>query len=103
MAGHHASTVAARRCASGASVAAQNLQSEAGIHSRTIASLILSIQDRNNTGGLHGVDVLVLDEANLTDDRDRAILYVEAARTGTKIVELGDPKQLRGGVDLSGA
>ncbi len=47
-------------------------------------------------GGLVGVDVLVLDEANLTDDRDRATLYTEAARTGTKVVEVGDPKQLRG-------
>ncbi len=47
-------------------------------------------------GGLAGVDVLVLDEANLTDDRDRAVLYTEAARTGTKLVEVGDPKQLRG-------
>jgi len=40
--------------------------------------------------------VLVLDEANLTDDRDRAVLYTEAARTGTKLVEVGDPRQLRG-------
>ena len=40
--------------------------------------------------------MLVLDEANLTDDRDRAVLYGEATRTGTKIVEVGDPKQLRG-------
>jgi conjugative relaxase-like TrwC/TraI family protein len=79
-----------------AAVAAQNLQGESGIESRTVASWILSIQDRNNTGGLLGVDVLVLDEANLTDDRDRAILYAEATRTGTKLVELGDPKQLRG-------
>jgi hypothetical protein len=37
-----------------------------------------------------------LDEANLTDDRDRARLYQAAAQTGTKIVEVGDPKQLRG-------
>ena len=79
-----------------AAVAAQNLQSESGIGSRTVASWILSIQDRTNTGGLSAVDVLVLDEANLTDDRDRAVLYGEAARTGTKIVEVGDPKQLRG-------
>ena len=40
--------------------------------------------------------MLVLDEANLTDDRDRAVLYTEAARTGTKLVEVGDPRQLRG-------
>ena len=79
-----------------AAVAAQNLQSESGIQSRTVASWALLIQDRATTGGLSCVDVLVLDEANLTDDRDRAVLYAEAARTGTKIVEVGDPKQLRG-------
>jgi ATP-dependent exoDNAse (exonuclease V) alpha subunit len=42
------------------------------------------------------VDVLVLDEASLTEDRDRAWLYRVAARCGTKLVEIGDPKQLRG-------
>lgn len=52
--------------------------------------------DQAAAGGLAGVDVLVLDEANLTDDRDRAVLYREAARTGTKLVEVGDHKQLRG-------
>jgi len=38
----------------------------------------------------------VLDEANLTDDRDRAALYQAAGRAGTKLVEVGDPQQLRG-------
>lgn len=46
--------------------------------------------------GLTGVDVLVLDEANLTDDRDRARLYTAGAQAGSKLVEVGDPKQLRG-------
>jgi hypothetical protein len=46
--------------------------------------------------GLAGVDVLVLDEANLTDDRARARLYTAAQAAGTKLVEIGDPQQLRG-------
>lgn len=40
--------------------------------------------------------MLVLDEANLTDDRARARLYQAAAEGDTKVVEVGDPKQLRG-------
>ncbi len=113
-----------------AAVAAQNLQTESGIASKTVAQWVWSIKDAADSracaangyvptaagrdgapvdddqrpsidraahhGGLADVDVLVLDEANLTDDRDRAVLYTEAQRTGTKIVEVGDPQQLRG-------
>ncbi len=76
-----------------AAVAAQNLALESGIEARTVAQWVHRIR----TGeGLSGVDVLVLDEANLTDDRDRAALYGAASRSGTKLVEVGDPKQLRG-------
>jgi len=76
-----------------AAVAAQNLAAESGIASRTVAQWVHRIRAG---GGLAGVDVLVLDEANLTDDRDRATLYTAAARSGTKLVEVGDPQQLRG-------
>ncbi len=76
-----------------AAVAAQNLAAESGILSRTVAQWLWRI---DNGDGLAGVDVLVLDEANLTNDRDRATLYTAAAETGTKIVEVGDPRQLRG-------
>jgi ATP-dependent exoDNAse (exonuclease V) alpha subunit len=69
-------------------VAAQALQAETGIAVRSVASW--------RWVGLAGIDVLVLDEASLTEDRDRAWLYSEAARTGTKLVEIGDPRQLRG-------
>jgi conjugative relaxase-like TrwC/TraI family protein len=103
-----------------AAVAAQNLQTESGIEARTVAQWVREIdvgdatraalaggqltdpgvlaQAQRDAGlpGLAGVDVLVLDEANLTDDRDRAALYTAAARSGTKLVEVGDPKQLRG-------
>lgn len=76
-----------------AAVAAQNLQAESGIETTTVAGWV----DRIEHGpGLAGIHVLVLDEANLTNDRDRARLYAEAVRTGTKVVEVGDPHQLRG-------
>lgn len=76
-------------------VAAQKLQSGSGIPSDTVASLGQRI-DGGDPGVLRGVDVLVLDEANLTEDRDRARLYAQAAATGTKIIEIGDSHQLRG-------
>lgn len=76
-----------------AAVAAQNLAAESGIPARTVEQWLWRIANRD---GLAGIDVLVLDEANLTNDRDRARLYQAAAQTGTKIVEVGDPKQLRG-------
>ncbi|GAB2992426.1 AAA family ATPase [Saccharothrix stipae] len=78
-----------------AAVAARNLQAESGIPSRTLASLLFTAEDLDSTA-LTGVDVLVVDEANLTDDRARARLYRRATRTGTRIVEVGDKLQLRG-------
>ncbi|MER5974571.1 MobF family relaxase [Streptomyces sp. NPDC002055] len=76
--------------ASTAAVAAANLKAEAGIESRTLASWLSSIRK----GGLKGVDVLVVDEAAMCDDRDIAELLTHAAETGTKVVGIGDPKQL---------
>ncbi|WP_143086480.1 MobF family relaxase [Amycolatopsis saalfeldensis] len=73
--------------------AAQNLQAESGIPSRTVAQWLYRIKEGP---GLNGVDVLVLDEAGMTNDRDRAVLYQAADAAGAKIVESGDPKQLRG-------
>ncbi|WP_233290190.1 MobF family relaxase [Kitasatospora sp. MBT66] len=78
--------------ASTAAVAAANLKAEAGITSRTLASWLTGI--RTGGPGLTGVDVLVVDEAAMCDDRDIAELLAHAATTGTKIVTVGDPKQL---------
>ncbi|WP_331724052.1 MobF family relaxase [Streptomyces erythrochromogenes] len=73
-------------------VGAKGLQDASAIPSRTVASWLLQIE----TGtGLTGIDVLVLDEAAMTDDRAAAKLLTEAARTGTKLVAIGDPKQLQ--------
>ncbi|WP_327376528.1 relaxase domain-containing protein [Streptomyces sp. NBC_01216] len=78
--------------ASTAAVAAANLKAEAGIESRTLASWLTGI--RAGGPGLTGVDVLVVDEAAMCDDRDIAELLTHAAMTGTKVVGIGDPKQL---------
>ena len=77
-----------------AAVAAQNLETGAGIESRTVASWLRSIADPDGTG-LAGVDVLVVDEASMVDDRHMATLAAEATRTGTKVVAIGDPLQMR--------
>ncbi|MFV8133174.1 MobF family relaxase [Streptomyces syringium] len=73
-------------------VAAQNLYDGSGIPSSTIASWLGRIEGGN---GLRGVDVLVLDEAVMTDDRAMAVLLTEAARAGTKVIAIGDPQQLQ--------
>ncbi|MEH0614739.1 MobF family relaxase [Streptomyces scabiei] len=78
--------------ASTAAVAAANLKAEASITSRTLASWLTGVRAGGN--GLAGVDVLVVDEAAMCDDRDIAELLTHAAITGTKVVGIGDPKQL---------
>lgn len=78
--------------ASTAAVAAANLKAETGITSRTLASWLTGM--RTGGAGLNGVDVLVVDEAAMCDDRDIAELLTHAASTGTKVVGIGDPKQL---------
>ncbi|MFD9496872.1 MobF family relaxase [Streptomyces sp. NPDC060005] len=75
-----------------AAVAAQNLTDASGIPARTVAAWLTEME---RGGGLHGVDVLVVDEATMVDDRAAAVLMAEAARTGTKIVAIGDHLQLQ--------
>ncbi|AZK98780.1 MULTISPECIES: MobF family relaxase [Streptomyces] len=75
-----------------AAVAAQQLTEASGIPAQTVAAWLTEIE----TGkGLRGVDVLVVDEATMVDDRTAAVLMAEAGRTGTKVVAIGDPKQLQ--------
>ncbi|MFD7645934.1 MobF family relaxase [Kitasatospora sp. NPDC059795] len=78
--------------ASTAAVAAANLAAEAGIDSRTIAAWT---RDITGGRGLDGVGVLVIDEAAMVDDRALAALLRHASTTGTKVVAVGDPQQLR--------
>jgi hypothetical protein len=75
-----------------AATAGAGLQLESGIPTRTIASWLKRIDER---AGLRGVDVLVVDEAAMTDDRQLARLMAEAAATGTKVLLIGDPHQLK--------
>lgn len=78
--------------ASTAAVAAANLTAEAGIDSRTIAAWT---RDITGGKGLAGVGVLVIDEAAMVDDRALAALLRHADETGTKVVAVGDPMQLK--------
>lgn len=73
-------------------VAAKSLDDASGIPARSIASWLQQIRDGS---GLTGIDVLVVDEATMSNDRQAAALMTEAARTGTKVVAIGDPKQLQ--------
>ncbi len=82
-----------------AAVAAVNLTAEAGIPAHTVASWLRRIESGT---GLEGVDVLVLDEAAMIDDRSMAALVAAAEESGTKIVGIGDPGQLRA-VGVGGA
>jgi conjugative relaxase-like TrwC/TraI family protein len=75
-----------------AAVAAQQLHDASGIPARTVAAWLGEIENGN---GLRGVDVLVVDEATMVDDRAAAMLLGEAARTGTKVVGIGDHLQLQ--------
>ncbi len=73
--------------------AARTLGREAGIdESRTLASLNWRIA--HNSLQLSARHVAVLDEAAMTDDA-ALLAFLEAARaTGTKVVMVGDPRQL---------
>ncbi|MCS0606000.1 AAA family ATPase [Streptomyces sp. LP11] len=73
-------------------VAAKSLDDASGIPARSIASWLRQIRDGQ---GLTGIDVLVVDEATMSNDRQAAVLMTEAQRTGTKIVAIGDPQQLQ--------
>ncbi|MGW1320253.1 MobF family relaxase [Streptomyces sp. NBC_01175] len=73
-------------------VAAQHLTQASGIPARTVAAWLRRIRTGS---GLTGVDVLVIDEATAVDDRSAEVLVREAARTGTRIIGVGDPLQLK--------
>ncbi|MFH9203186.1 MobF family relaxase [Streptomyces anulatus] len=73
-------------------VATQQLTQASGIPARTVASWLQQIRTGS---GLTGVDVLVVDEATMVDDRAAEVLMREAARTGTKLIGIGDPLQLQ--------
>jgi ATP-dependent exoDNAse (exonuclease V) alpha subunit len=83
-----------------AKVAANNLEKETGIRSMTIAMLIKEIDLGKRT--LTDTGVLVIDEAGQVGARQMLILLEAAKATNTKIVLVGEDKQIdaieRGGV-----
>jgi conjugative relaxase-like TrwC/TraI family protein len=73
--------------------AAAELEATAGIPSHTIASLIRDLDHREH-GGLRADTVLVVDEAGMAGTRQLARLLDHAAAAHTKVVLVGDPRQL---------
>jgi len=73
--------------------ASQNLSRETGIPSRTIASLLLSLQEGKAT--LDAKTVVILDEAGMVGSREFEILQRHVVDAGAKLVCVGDSKQLQ--------
>lgn len=73
--------------------AAEGLQKEADIESRTLASWELLWSEGRNV--LDKRTILVLDEAGMVASRQMAYVIEAAAKAGTKIVLVGDPEQLQ--------
>ncbi len=74
-------------------IAAENLESDSGIASRTIASL--EHQWAQGRAPLDVQDVLVIDEAGMIGSRQLERVLGEAERRGAKVVLVGDPEQLQ--------
>ena len=73
--------------------AADGLQKDSGIKSRTIASLEWAwAQGRERLGPR---DVLVIDEAGMTGSRQLGRVLAEARKSGAKVVLVGDARQLQ--------
>ena len=72
---------------------AKALQTETGIPSSTIASLIWKIS--NDRLKLTDKHVLVIDEAGMVDVHNMAFLLRAARKAGSKVVLIGDPDQLK--------
>jgi hypothetical protein len=72
--------------------AALNLRREAGVDSRTIASLVWRLE--HGTLRLDNQTVVFVDEAGMTSDADLLKLLVAANIAGSKVVAIGDHHQL---------
>lgn len=73
--------------------AAEGLQQEAGIESRTLSSWELSWQAGREF--LTQDSILVIDEAGMVASRQLAAFVDAASRVGAKLVLIGDPNQLQ--------
>lgn len=73
--------------------AAEGLQREAGITSRTLSSWELAWA--NGHDQLDHKTIMVLDEAGMVSSRQMALLVEAVTRRGAKLVLIGDPEQLQ--------
>lgn len=73
--------------------AAEGLEKEAGILSRTLASWELRWNEGRNK--LDDKTVFVLDEAGMVSSRQMALFVEAVTRAGAKLVLIGDPEQLQ--------
>jgi Ti-type conjugative transfer relaxase TraA len=74
-------------------IAAENLQREAGIESRTLASWEKAWKEGRER--LNQRDVLVIDEAGMVGSRQLERIVSHAAERGAKVVLVGDAEQLQ--------
>ena len=74
-------------------IAAENLQRESGLESRTLASWEKGWQEGRER--LNQRDVLVIDEAGMVGSRQLERIVSEAAERGAKVVLVGDAEQLQ--------
>jgi Ti-type conjugative transfer relaxase TraA len=74
-------------------IAAENLQRESGIESRTLASWEKTWETGRERLGKR--DVLVIDEAGMVGSRQLERIVSEAAERGAKVVLVGDAEQLQ--------
>ncbi|QPC88919.1 Ti-type conjugative transfer relaxase TraA (plasmid) [Mesorhizobium sp. NBSH29] len=73
--------------------AAEGLEKEAGIASRTLASW--ELRWKQGRDALDAKTVFVLDEAGMVASKQMALFVEAALRTGAKLVLVGDPEQLQ--------
>ncbi len=73
--------------------AAEGLEKEAGITSRTLSSWELGW--KQGRGQLDDKTVFVLDEAGMVSSRQMALFVETVTRAGAKLVLVGDPEQLQ--------
>ena len=73
--------------------AAEGLEKEAGILSRTLASW--ELRWNQGRGRLDDKTVFVLDEAGMVSSRQMALFVETVTNTGAKLVLVGDPEQLQ--------
>lgn len=74
-------------------IAAQGLHQEAGIASRTIAAFLGALQQK--TLQLSARDIVVMDEAGMTDSPSLLKVLEAVQRARAKLVLVGDPQQLQ--------